>query len=178
MTDDELIEQITIAAPCAADWNAMGSDDRVRFCASCEKHVYNLAAMPAHEAAALIRARDGKLCVRILARNEHVGVAPEPRQTAKFGQIHIRFLMAIIAGVGAALGVTKAWWWGEETQSASGGGRSSCSVVLGCPAIPPSLLPPPGSGATGGMPVMGEPEAIPGFPVPASANGAAKGAQP
>src|SRR4051812_47184360 len=38
-----LLDRITIASPCTASWDDMAGDDRVRFCASCQKDVYNLS---------------------------------------------------------------------------------------------------------------------------------------
>ena len=38
-----ILDNIRVATPCSADWNAMTGDDRVRACGSCKKHVYNLS---------------------------------------------------------------------------------------------------------------------------------------
>lgn len=64
------LEQIHIASPCHADWNAMRGDDRSRYCGDCRKHVYNLSAMCREEAEALIREREGNLCVRYFQRRD------------------------------------------------------------------------------------------------------------
>jgi len=63
-----LLENIRIAAPCSARWEDMKGDDRVRFCASCEKNVYNLSAMPGEEAERLIAEKNGTACVRLYKR--------------------------------------------------------------------------------------------------------------
>ena len=52
-----MLDQISVASPCNASWDEMLGDQRVRFCVSCEKNVYNLSAMPKDEAEALIAAR-------------------------------------------------------------------------------------------------------------------------
>jgi len=64
------LPEIKIASPCHADWGRMTGDERTRFCASCQKHVYNLSAMTAREGADLIRQKEGKLCVRYFVRND------------------------------------------------------------------------------------------------------------
>jgi hypothetical protein len=46
----------------------MKGDDRARFCSSCQKHVYNIAGMPAADALALIQQHDGNLCARLYRR--------------------------------------------------------------------------------------------------------------
>src|SRR6476646_493839 len=63
-----LLENLRIATPCSADWSEMAGDDRVRFCGGCEKNVYNLSAMTRDEAEALVRDREGRLCVRLYQR--------------------------------------------------------------------------------------------------------------
>jgi len=145
MDDDELLRQIKIAEPCAVGWDTMQGDDRVRFCSSCNKHVYNLAAMPVKEAAALVRAKDGKLCGRILARDDRRPAAAGPRRPVRRGQFHIRLIMAVVAGVGALLGLTRTLWRGDEA-AASPGVRST--MVMGVIACPPPPLPPTGTSPT------------------------------
>jgi hypothetical protein len=68
MKTNELLANIKIASPCSARWSQMAGDDRARFCAQCQKHVYNLSNLTADEAAALIREREGKLCARFYQR--------------------------------------------------------------------------------------------------------------
>jgi hypothetical protein len=46
----------------------MKGDDRVRDCSQCKLSVYNLSAMSRQEAEALIREREGNLCVRLYQR--------------------------------------------------------------------------------------------------------------
>lgn len=62
------LDDIRIAAPCSAPWEAMHGDDRVRFCSHCTKNVYNLSAMPRADAEALLLQHEGDLCVRLYRR--------------------------------------------------------------------------------------------------------------
>lgn len=62
------LESIKVATPCKAEWEQMKGSSRVRFCASCEKNVYNLSGMTRPEAEALIRSREGELCIRLARR--------------------------------------------------------------------------------------------------------------
>ena len=57
-----------IASPCSADWDQMIGNDQVRFCKSCEKNVYNLSAMTAEAAEALIVEKEGNICARFYRR--------------------------------------------------------------------------------------------------------------
>jgi hypothetical protein len=62
-----LLDNLRVDAPCDADWDAMRGDERVRFCGQCETNVYDLSAMPPREAEALVRAKQGRMCVRFIA---------------------------------------------------------------------------------------------------------------
>jgi hypothetical protein len=63
------LDDVRIASPCSADWNAMPGDDRVRTCGDCKKRVYNLVAMTRAEAEALIASRE-RPCVRLYRRRD------------------------------------------------------------------------------------------------------------
>jgi hypothetical protein len=68
MKTNELLANVKVASPCSARWGHMVGDDRARFCAQCQKHVYNLSKLTADEAVALIREREGRLCARFYQR--------------------------------------------------------------------------------------------------------------
>ena len=68
MNKPELPFKLKIASPCHARWEDMGGDDRVRFCDHCRKNVYNLSAMTAGDATALLEAKGGNLCARMFQR--------------------------------------------------------------------------------------------------------------
>ena len=99
-----VLPNLRVAAPCTADWNAMTGDARVRACAQCNKHVYNLSEMTRDEAEALILAKEGRLCVRyykrldgtILLKDCTVGVKQRRRRR-------------IVAGAAAMLAATGAF---------------------------------------------------------------------
>jgi hypothetical protein len=63
-----VVDDLRVAAPCDADWAKMVGDERVRFCGSCAKNVYNLSAMTRAEAQALLVEKEGELCVRYFQR--------------------------------------------------------------------------------------------------------------
>ncbi|MCA9266889.1 MAG: hypothetical protein KDA41_00385 [Planctomycetales bacterium] len=64
------LEQLRIATPCSADWNAMQGDDVVRHCKLCQLNVYNLSAMTRDEALDFIAAQEGRVCIRIYRRED------------------------------------------------------------------------------------------------------------
>ena len=63
-----LLDNVRIASPCKADWDEMIGDARVRFCASCQKDVYNLSEMARQEAESFLREKAGNACVRLYRR--------------------------------------------------------------------------------------------------------------
>jgi hypothetical protein len=65
-----VLNDLRIASPCPASWDAMRGDDRVRFCDSCSKHVYNVSGLTADAAVALIRESEGHLCMRLYRRKD------------------------------------------------------------------------------------------------------------
>lgn len=68
MKTNDLLANVGIASPCHARWGHMVGDERARFCRACSKHVYNLSAMTAEAATALIREKEGQLCARFYQR--------------------------------------------------------------------------------------------------------------
>lgn len=71
MTNDTCaLDDIAVAAPCRASWANMQGDEQVRFCADCRRHVYNLSGMARAEAEALVREKEGRLCVRFYRRSD------------------------------------------------------------------------------------------------------------
>jgi hypothetical protein len=65
-----VLDNIKVASPCSADWNAMTGDDRARHCGSCNKTVFNLSGMSRDEAESLIVEKTGALCVRYFQRKD------------------------------------------------------------------------------------------------------------
>lgn len=58
-----LVDAAHVREPCTAKWDAMVGSDRIRFCASCQKDVYDLSAFTADEAEVLLRGASGRVCI-------------------------------------------------------------------------------------------------------------------
>ena len=58
-TEIALLQNVRVASPCDASWDAMASidGDRVRFCAGCQKRGYNLSALGRAEGEGHLRRR-------------------------------------------------------------------------------------------------------------------------
>jgi hypothetical protein len=94
------LEKLNIAAPCTADWNAMQGDDRVRFCGSCQKSVYNLSALSRGDAEQLIAKHEGPPpCVRLYKRRDGTVITND----CPVGVRRRRFRRIVAASVGGGL---------------------------------------------------------------------------
>ena len=70
ITKIPLLDEVRVAAPCPKRWDDMLGGDRVRFCRSCEKNVYNLSEMTRDEAENLLQTHEGGLCVHFYRRSD------------------------------------------------------------------------------------------------------------
>ena len=94
------LEDIRIAKPCRADWDAMSGNDRARFCGSCHKNVYDISVMTRQEARELILEREGNVCIRMYRRVDGTvitGDCPVGISTAR------RPFFGLLAGLAALL---------------------------------------------------------------------------
>jgi hypothetical protein len=127
------LDTVHVAAPCTAKWDEMQGDDRVRHCSHCSKNVYNLSALPSAEAAALLREREGSMCIRFYRRADGttitsdcpVGVRRRRRRRAAAG--------AVAAGAFAASAFSALF---------GGTAQPTSSPVMGSAAPPQVQLPP------------------------------------
>lgn len=65
-----VLQNLRVAAPCNASWDAMTGDDRSRHCTDCNQQVFNLSALTTEQAESLIREKHGELCVRYYKRKD------------------------------------------------------------------------------------------------------------
>ncbi len=102
-----VLDNIRVAAPCAASWDAMTGDARVRACGDCQQNVYNLSELTRDEAEHLIREKEGRLCVRYFQRadgtilvKEDCAVGVKRRRRRRIAAVGVAAGLA-----GAALGI-------------------------------------------------------------------------
>ncbi|BCM92005.1 hypothetical protein IAD21_03884 [Abditibacteriota bacterium] len=102
------LESIQIASPCRAEWDGMQGNQCVRFCPSCGKNVYNVAAMTRDEAMRLIEQKEGKLCVRLHRRSDGTVLTsdcPIGEATRKRQKRGIQLLAGALGFVAALFGL-------------------------------------------------------------------------
>src|SRR5437762_657620 len=94
------LENIRVASPCSVDWGSMAGDTQVRFCSECQRHVYNLSAMTAEQATALIREKKGTLCARFYRRRDGTLMTADGRTGLRhFARRPWRYAVALFAAM-------------------------------------------------------------------------------
>jgi len=68
--DQSPLDNIKVASPCSANWDAMYGNNRMRFCGECKLNVYNLSGMTRQEAENLVINAEGRLCVKFYRRQD------------------------------------------------------------------------------------------------------------
>jgi hypothetical protein len=94
-----LLENARIGTPCAAKWDAMAGDDRVRFCEACGLNVYNLSALPRAEAERLIEEREGRICIRLYKRADGTVITADCPVGLR--RLRVRRVVAVAVGASA-----------------------------------------------------------------------------
>jgi hypothetical protein len=154
------LDNLSVAAPCQASWEAMTGDARVRFCGQCQKNVYNLSTMTTADAEALLLKTEGRLCVRfyrrkdgtVLTENCPVGLAALRRRVVLAGAAVAAFFSLAAGGLFG--------WRDRGDAKPSTGVRLTCDpsrpfqgdVSMGAPPPLTRRVTPPTTGttATGG----------------------------
>jgi hypothetical protein len=104
---DSPLQNLKIASPCSADWDAMLGDERKRFCGECKLNVYNLSSMSQREAEDLVANAEGRLCVRfyrridgtVITENCPVGWARVKQRAKIYVTATFSLLMALLSGL-------------------------------------------------------------------------------
>lgn len=107
-----LLAEVEIASPCAARWDDMIGDERVRRCGVCARDVFDLSALRAEEAEQLLREHgasgDGP-CLRLSRRSDGTVLTadcPAGRRAAMLARLRARGRAAAVKGTGVVLAAT------------------------------------------------------------------------
>jgi hypothetical protein len=130
-----LLQSVRIASPCSASWDDMVGDDRVRFCGSCAKNVYNLSAMPGEEAERLLAKHEGSICVRLYRRADGTVMSNDCPVGVRRKRVKRTILAAGAAGALAAAATAAFATTGKAIQGDA--------VMMGEPALMGSVATPP-----------------------------------
>lgn len=109
------LDNIKIASPCRADWNAMVGNNRQRYCGECKLNVYNLSGMSRTEAENLLLQSEGRICVRYFRRSDGtvltedcpVGWQAVKMRMSRFWTATVSLLFAVFGGIGLTTYLTQ-----------------------------------------------------------------------
>lgn len=109
------LNNIRIASPCKADWNAMVGNNRQRYCGDCKLTVYNLSGMTSCEAENLLMRSEGRVCVRYFRRNDGtvltqdcpVGWQAVRIKMSRFWTAAVSLLFTVFGGIGVTSYLTR-----------------------------------------------------------------------
>ena len=110
------LDNINIASPCAADWDAMIGNERRRHCGDCKLNVYNLSEMTKREAENFLVQAEGRVCVRyfkradgtVLTKDCPIGWKAIKRRVSKSATAFASLVFTALSGIGLASYLTKA----------------------------------------------------------------------
>ncbi|HEU4410090.1 MAG TPA: hypothetical protein VFS43_32850 [Polyangiaceae bacterium] len=143
------LEDLRVASPCKADWDAMRGNDQVRFCLSCQKNVYNLSGMTRDEATAFVRQNEGgEICVRMYRRADDTVLTGDCPEGARRKRRRLAFFGAGGGVVMAAAASAQALWPAgkgceiEQGKMATGVTAVPTPAIMGSVALPQVAAPP------------------------------------
>ena len=100
------LDDLTIASPCAANWEEMPGDERARFCSSCRLHVYDLSGMSRKDAEKLVFQKEGRLCVRFFRRDDGTILTRDCPVGLAAARARLARMAAFVLGLFAMLGTS------------------------------------------------------------------------
>jgi hypothetical protein len=176
-----MLESLRIATPCSADWDEMAGDDRVRFCGKCEKNVYNLSAMTREAGEALVREKEGRMCVRMYQRTDGTVLTSDCPVGVRKERLRAR-IWARVSSMAASAALVVGLWSGRARADLAIDGKKPTAEqpktppqprtpmmggAVATPHVPPKDPPLMGKIAmppqpNGNKPVMGEPAPVMG----------------
>jgi len=71
------LQVLQVKSPCPERWDRMDGDERVRFCRTCDNHVYNLSVLTRDEIEKLVGVVEQRVCARFLMRADGTVVTAE-----------------------------------------------------------------------------------------------------
>lgn len=169
-----LLDDVRIASPCAASWDDMIGDDRMRFCQQCTKNVYNLSAMSREAAEALLRAgqereaaRGGGMCVRLYRRADGTVLTADCPDGARRKKRRLALFGAVGGGLMAAGAAVAELFGASHTMGAVPSAPLTGGAVMGeAPAPRPEVPPAPVPTATDPSPREGWTAGAMPLPIP------------
>jgi hypothetical protein len=143
-----LLDDVRVASPCNVSWDLMLGDDRVRFCPSCQKNVYDLSAMHREEAERLIAEHEGAPCVRFYRRADGTVLTADCEVGVKRRRVQ-RVAVALAVGGGALAAAGSMLTTVQGEMSCPPRNHPETAQAPEAPTAPASAAAPTGSASAG-----------------------------
>jgi hypothetical protein len=132
-----MLDDIRVASPCNARWDDMTGDAQARFCGSCQKNVYNLSEMTREAAQALVRAKEGDLCVRYYRRADGTVLTADCSVGVRRKRVHLVAAAGAVTALAAGAVAAAFAHMGAPVQTIV----PTVSLVQGGASAPPEVAP-------------------------------------
>lgn len=115
-----ILDRVSIAAPCNADWDKMIGDERERFCNQCSLNVYNISSMSNAEAEEFLSLRtEGRLCVQYYKRKDGTIITDNCPTGLKSIRNKSRKLLKAASAFLALLSTSNLFSWAQQGNDQS-----------------------------------------------------------
>lgn len=153
-----LLDNISIATPCKADWKDMTGTEQIRFSNQCTKHVYNISAMNEAEVGELILRSESVPCLKLFRRKDGTIIFDNCPVVLRKARNRVRAGLKFVSAVLATL-----------VSSAAVFAKDTIKPVLSSPGVrvdwtlsenghtDPEFVPPPPVVPTGQLAQLGVP---------------------
>lgn len=134
------LDEVSVAAPCPVNWDAMEGDSRMRFCTLCQLNVYNISEMPRKEAEALLTNQSGQLCLRLYRRQDGTLITKDCPVGRRMLDGAKKRLRAVAAAIIAMLNVPAVFGQQQNLKSPDQTGRVDGPSGLNMFQVEPTII--------------------------------------
>lgn len=116
--EESILEKISIASPCSADWDKMVGDDRERFCNQCSLNVYDISTMSKVEAEEFLFLRkEGRVCVQFFKRNDGTIITNDCPKGLRLVRDKSRKLLKAASAFITLLATSNLFAWAQQNDN-------------------------------------------------------------
>lgn len=154
-----LLDNISIATPCSAEWDNMSGTDTIRFCGQCSKNVYDISAMSESEAVSFLAGQQMVPCLKFFRRADDTIIFDNCPAGLRRVRSGVKATVKFVSTVLATLMYSVAAFAKDETQPVSHGIRFDWTLSENGHTLPKFVEPPGKESTTGQLAQLGTPSA-------------------
>lgn len=134
---------LEIVRPCSVDWHTMSGDARKRFCAGCQKHVFNLSAMTQREAEKFAEETQGRECIAYISADAGKIHTPNFFERSLLWLSHRLPRVAAVCAIFVPAALMASAEQGKPILKGRVGPRTEENAGKGATPVKPKVNPPP-----------------------------------